>query len=235
MKRVLVTGASGFLGAVVAETLAHTGYTVVGAYHTPDSVLPIHGVQETSLDLASEGDWAGLPDNIDAIIHCAALVPSRFSNDASMIETLWRVNSLGTLKLLNWAQENGVGQFVYCSSHAIYRRPVPCPVTEEHAVYPSGKAAFYAMSKLAGEISASHMRSDSFNVCSLRLSSLYGARMKKSGVLYRFVAEAKAGRALKITSCPDSSFDFLYVQDAAEAIRLCLVTSSSQPCLGGFP
>ncbi|MCK4598785.1 NAD(P)-dependent oxidoreductase [Candidatus Bipolaricaulota bacterium] len=227
MKRILVTGASGLLGATVVKTLINSDYSVVAACRTLDSAPLVGDIQVITLDLLNEKDWASLPKNIDAVAHCAAYVPTRF-NDAAMSDTLWRVNGLGTLKLLKWAKENGVAQFIYCSSHSIYRRPAPYPITEEHSVYPSGGTAYYAISKLAGEVFASCMRSDSFNVCSLRMPSLYGARMKKSGVLYHFVTQARAGKTIKIMSSLDSLFDFLYVQDAAYAIQLCLAKSPKQ-------
>jgi nucleoside-diphosphate-sugar epimerase len=221
MKRVLVTGASGSLGAAVVRTLVEAGESVVATCRVPSEAPRMQALQTLPLDLIQDTGWDQLPTTIDAIVHCTAYVPAHYSAAPGEVDRLWKANGLGTLKLLMWAKAHGVAEFIYCSaSHSIYQRPFPYPVTEDHPVYPDGPGTFYTLSKFVGEVFVSLFR-DSLQVCNLRLSSLYGPR-KTVGVVHQFVTQAQAGHPLMIRTHPESLFDLLYVQDAAEAVRLCL-------------
>lgn len=221
MKRVLVTGASGSLGAAVTRTLVEAGEAVVATCRVPSEAPRTNALQTLPLDLTQDTGWDQLPGDIDAIVHCTAYVPAQYSAEPGEVDRLWKTNGLGTLKLLTWAKAHGVAEFIYCSaSHAIYQRPFPCPVTEDHPIYPDGPGTFYTLSKFVGEVFVSLFR-QSLRVCNLRLSSLYGPR-KTVGVVHQFVKQAQAGHPLTIRTHPESLFDLLYVQDAAEAVRLCL-------------
>jgi UDP-glucose 4-epimerase len=222
MTHVLITGAAGFLGSAVVNCLLADGWKVTALVRSQQR-RELPGLTTASFDLA-QSSLAGLPTDVSAVVHCAATVPARF-NDLEDAETLLRTNSLGTLRLLDWAKKNGIPRFVNCSSFSIYQRPAPLPIPESHPAYPSGHATFYAVSKLAAETYASSMNSAEFRVCSLRFSSLYGPGMKASGVLPSFIALASRGEAITVAANPASLFDFLYVDDAARAITACLTES----------
>lgn len=219
MNHVLVTGASGFLGSAVVNRLLADGCKVTALARSPmDRSRPD---LTTELFDLSQSSFADLPTAVSAVIHCAAAIPARF-NDLEDAEKLLQINSLGTLRLLDWARQSGIPRFVNCSSFSVYQRPAPLPIPESHPTYPSGHATYYAVSKLAAETYASSMNSTEFRVCSLRFSSLYGPGMKASGVLPHFIALAIRGESIKIAANPASQFDFLYVDDAARAIVACL-------------
>lgn len=224
MKHALVTGASGFLGSTVVNHLLADGWKVTAlARSSPGRGRP--GLTTESFDL-TQNSFAGLPTDASAVIHCAAVIPSSF-NDLEDAETLLQTNSLGTLRLLDWAKRNDISRFINCSSFSVYQRPAHFAIPENHPTYPADRATYYAVSKLAAEIYASSMNSNEFRVSSLRFSSLYGPRMKASGVLPGFIALASRGEAIRIATNPASLFDFLYVEDAASAIDACLTGSLS--------
>ncbi len=219
MNHVLVTGASGFLGLAVVNRLLADGCKVTALARSPMDRSRQNLMTEL-FDL-TQSSFADLPTKVSAVIHCAAAIPTRF-DDLEGAEKLLQINSLGTLRLLDWAKQSGIPRFVNCSSFSIYQRPAPLPIPESHPAYPSGHATYYAVSKLAAETYASSMNSREFIVCSLRFSSLYGPGMKASGVLPNFITLAIRGESIKIATNPASQFDFLYVDDAARAIVACL-------------
>lgn len=224
MSRVLVTGSSGFLGSAVVNRLLADGWKVTALARSPmNRSRPNLTTQSFDLTLSS---FADLPRDVSAVIHCAAAIPTHF-NDLEGAEKLLQINSLGTLRLLDWAKQSGIARFINCSSFSVYQRPAPLPIPEGYPTYPSGHATYYAVSKLAAETYASSMNSTEFRVCSLRFSSLYGPGMKATGVLPSFVTLTNRGEAVEIATNPASQFDFLYVDDAAGAIVACLTGNPS--------
>ncbi len=224
MKHVLVSGASGLLGSALVSSLLSLGWKVTALARSPWQKSNA-GLTIIPFDLAKD-TVSSLPTNVTAIVHCAAYIPGKL-NDLEEADMMLRVNALGTLRLLTWAKEAGVSSFINCSSFSLYQRPVPLPIPEDHPLYPVGHATSYSVSKLIAEIYASSMNSDRFRVCSLRFSSIYGPGMKSSGVLYHFVTSASSGKILKVRSAPTSLFDFLNVNDAVQAILLCLTKPPS--------
>lgn len=224
MKHVLVSGASGLLGSATVQYLLAQGWRVTGLVRRPQPST-VTGLRVIPFDITKD-ELSNLPPDVTAVVHCAAFIPTNF-NDPSAAKAMLDVNAWGTLRLLNWAKEVGVTRFVHCSSHSLYKRPVPLPIPEDHPVYPTSHASYYAVSKLAAEVYASSMNTASFVVCSLRFPSLYGADMKQYGVLPQFVSQALLAAPFDINTAPDSQFDFLFVDDAAQAISLCLENSIS--------
>lgn len=114
--KVLVTGASGFVGSALCAYLVAKGHIVRGAVRsTPGKPLP--GVEYRSVsDLSVDTDWREALAGIDAVVHCAARV--HIMNEASVdpLTAFREVNVKGTACLAEQAVDSGVKRFVYISS-----------------------------------------------------------------------------------------------------------------------
>lgn len=109
--RVFVSGASGFIGRSLVERYRSLGSEVVGV----DAAL---GEPEQGLvpgDITEHGDWTRSLDGCDLVVHTAAIVAN-----AVPYETTWRVNVLGTRRLVEAAARAGVPRFVHFSSVRAY-------------------------------------------------------------------------------------------------------------------
>lgn len=140
MSRVLVTGAAGFLGRAIATALRAAGDDVVGIDRVADVAVGTHAG-----DTTDPAAWRGHLDGCDAVIHTAAVV-----SNAVDLDEQWRVNVLGTRRVLAAAHDAGVRRVVHLSSvRAFGDTGFPDGVTEEHPVRPDGNP--YVDTKIASE------------------------------------------------------------------------------------
>jgi len=162
--RVLVTGAGGFVGRVVARRLAREGHGVTALYRKSEP-RGLAGVALLKADLLA---LAALPA-IDAVAHCAADVPALCPDP----DRLYRSNVEGTRALYDAAWRAGARRFVYLSSMSIYGTIADKVVTEDT---PSTAPDVYGRSKLEGErlLAALAARDATVVALTLRLPGVVG-------------------------------------------------------------
>ncbi|WP_020667672.1 NAD-dependent epimerase/dehydratase family protein [Amycolatopsis nigrescens] len=138
-RRVFVTGALGFIGRTVLERYRAAGAEVRGV-----DVLADPGLDVVAGDIAEAGDWQRHAAGADVVVHTAAMVSMRSGMDA-----FWRVNTLGTRRVLDAAIRGGASRIVHLSSVTVFGNDFPDQVTEDHPVRPGGVP--YVDTKIAGE------------------------------------------------------------------------------------
>lgn len=140
VRRVLITGALGFIGRAVADRLRADGIEVVGIDRVAD---PERGV--VAGDTTDPSRWAAQLAGCDAVLHTAAVV-----SNAVGVDEQWRVNVLGTRMVVAAARDAGVRRVVHLSSiRAFSDVGFPDGVTEDHPVRPDGNP--YVDTKIASE------------------------------------------------------------------------------------
>lgn len=222
MKTILITGSSGFLGKKLVKIFLENGFNVIAASRNPknENININDNTKTIKLNLENGADDLDyIEDEIDVICHTAAYIPKDF-NDSSLAEHCFKINSLGTQKLLEFAVHRKIKHFIYYTSGNAYDYSEN-PVNENAKLYPSQKATYYLGSKLLGELYVEHYRQKGFlNTTTFRLSSVYGNGMKKNEFILDSIMKILNLEEITIYNNDIYKTDFVYVDDIVEATIL---------------
>ena len=217
-KKVMVTGAGGFIGSKVVQELWNRGCDV---YYF-DLVEPkIEGIERLNLGtILDQYDLALAVKGCDYAIHLAALL-GVYKTDNDRLETL-HVNIQGTLNFIEACVKEGVKKVIFISSSEVYGDQAVLPITEENPLNPK---SVYAVSKIVGEEyfrAYSEMYGIKYNV--VRLFNVYGEYQREEFVLPRFVHRVVNDEPPIIYGNGEQMRSFCYVEDAARGIADALLT-----------
>ena len=219
--RILVTGASGFLGGRLVEVLSAQGTAVRGTTRLVSRARQLSGVQWVQCDLAREDGLRNALGDIETVIHCAALC-----GPPGTLEEYENANVRGTLRLVRLAAEAGVKNFVYVSSMSVYAAPQgSSPILDETSPYDERAAerGAYTRSKLAADAAvldyARHHASPRIIV--LRPGTIYGPGAKLP--VGRFQLPSSGARPV-IAGSRRVLAGLVYVDDVVDAMLAAAVS-----------
>lgn len=215
--KILVTGASGFLGGHLAEHLTARGYTLRALVRKTSntSLLRELGVELAYGDITSPETLGPATRGVDAVIHLAAYYT--FFGKKQLYEL---VNVKGTEWLARAALENGVKRFIYCSSTEAIG-PVKEPPGDENT--PLNPQFEYGRSKARAEKIVRELASQGLQYTIIRPSGIYGPR-NVDDVSYWFITSyAEGGLASKVKiGLGESLVQFAHVKDVVQGFALAL-------------
>lgn len=209
--KVLVTGASGFLGGAVAAEIVAAGHEVRTFQRRASGVI---GVQDARGSLTSAADIAAAVSEMDAVVHLAAKVS--LAGDPAEFEA---VNVGGTRNLLAAAAEAGIRRFVYVSSPSVAHAGSSIMGSAAEPADPVRARGDYARTKARAEIVALAADSPRLSVVAVRPHLVWGPG--DTQLVARIVDRARAGR-LPLLGHGAALIDSTYVDNAASAIRAAL-------------
>ncbi len=107
--KLLVTGATGFIGRALTESLAETGtWDIMAAVRKQDDYLPDNVRQYIYSGILPGTDWKGILQDVDCVIHTAARVHVMRDDSENSLDEFRCINTLGTVNLAAQAAEAGV-------------------------------------------------------------------------------------------------------------------------------
>jgi len=219
--KVLVTGASGFVGAHVARLLKTTEH-YVATLDCRDSEFAEH----YRLSLADYDALCSVVKGFDAVCHLAAIGDVYVAADQPHAAAASNVT--GTANLVLACAKAGLQRFIYASTWEVYGSPRHEPIDESHPCFPDHP---YSITKLAGEqlsLAADHLQD--LPVIALRLGTAYGLGMRSSSVFTRFLDAAISGRHITINGTGRQARQFVHTTDIARAFKAAL-ESSERRCV----
>jgi nucleoside-diphosphate-sugar epimerase len=216
--RILITGASGFLGQHVLSCLGAEcdGYALAQMKSTPECAGLAPNMEWIRGDILRPQTFASKVNSLDAVIHLAAV--NKTTNDLRY-EKLLATNTTGVFNMLELARKKSASNFIFASSAAVYGDKRTLPIKETYLPDP---VSIYGLSKLIGEQMCSFF---SFNyslatIC-LRISNMYGPGQGTGFVVSDLIRKSLCQKTVEVTH-PEATRDFIYVDDVAEAVARCL-------------
>lgn len=223
MARILITGATGFLGARLARRLASAHEVWAVARALPAASTP--GITWLVQDLAAETWTVRLPEAIDAVFHLAQF--AHFREFPERAAEIYAVSAGATMRLLVWAERAGARHVIIASTGGLYGTSEQ-PVTEEAPVpIEPGPLGFYFASKRASELLA-WQYSQRFSVAILRCFFVYGSGQSPQMLMPRLAAAIRDGSPVYLQGSEGIRINPIHVDDAARAFEHCLGLAQSE-------
>lgn len=241
MKKILITGAAGFLGSHLCDRFIAEDYHVIGMDNlitgnlsNIEHLFPHKHFEFYHHDVSR---YVHVPGELDYILH--------FASPASPIDYLkipiqtLKVGSLGTHNLLGLAKAKG-SRILVASTSEVYGDPTVHPQTEDYwgNVNPVGPRGVYDEAKRFQEaITMAYHRFHGLETRIVRIFNTYGPRMRLNDgrVLPAFVGQALRGEDITVFGDGSQTRSFCYVDDLVEGIYRLLMSDYAEPVNIGNP
>ncbi|MDH3346511.1 MAG: NAD-dependent 4,6-dehydratase LegB [Desulfobulbaceae bacterium] len=218
-ERVLVTGADGFIGSHLVESLVREGYVVrafvlynsFNSWGWLDSLDKeiLSDIEVVSGDIRDPFGISSAVEGCESVLHLAALIaiPYSYNSPSTYIET----NVQGTLNIMQAARAHGLSKVVHTSTSEVYGTARFVPITEEHPYQPQSP---YSASKIgADQVAMSYYHAFNLPVAVIRPFNTYGPRQSARAVIPSVITQIASGqKVLKLGSLTPTR-DFNYVED----------------------
>ncbi len=216
-KKILITGASGFIGRNLCATLKEKGFIVRAALRS--NMCDVSGVDEYIQveDINELTDWQQALAGVDTVIHLAARVHIMNDSANDPVEVFRRVNVFGTERLARMAVKAGVKRFIFISSVKVNGEGSQVPYTEKDTPAPQDA---YGISKREAEDLLAHIAVEiGLQVVILRLPLVYGSGVKAN--FRNLIKLTSSGLPLPFKGI-NNWRSFLYLGNLIDAITTCI-------------
>lgn len=218
-KKILVTGADGFIGSHLTETLVRRGYDVRAFVlynsfnswgwldHAPSDVK--NNLDVFVGDIRDPNGVRQAMQGCDAVLHLAALIAIPYSYHSP--DTYVDTNVKGTLNILQAARDLGVERVVHTSTSEVYGTARFVPITEDHPL--QGQSPYSATKIAADQLAFAFYTSFGLPVVTARPFNTYGPRQSARAVIPTVITQIASGeRRLKLGAVTPTR-DFNFVED----------------------
>ncbi|MCQ8102839.1 NAD-dependent 4,6-dehydratase LegB [Methylomonas sp. SURF-2] len=217
MKKVLVTGADGFIGSHLVEMLAARGLQVraLAQYNSfnhwgwLEDVACLETIEVVCGDVRDAHFCKAICRDVDTVFHLAALIAIPYSYQApdSYVDT----NVRGTLNICQAARENAVARVIHTSTSEVYGSARYVPIDEKHPLQPQSP---YSASKIAADAMAlSFYNAFDLPLTIARPFNTYGPRQSARAVIPTIITQIAAGKKQIQLGDVSPTRDFNYVED----------------------
>ncbi|MBM9577291.1 SDR family oxidoreductase [Leptospira sp. 201903070] len=231
MKKVLVTGADGFIGSHLTEALVRSGYEVkafiyynsFGSWGWLDHCHPdVKGKFEVFLgDVRDPNGVRTALKGMDAVLHLAALIgiPYSYHSPDTYIDT----NIKGTLNVLQAAKDLNLQKVIHTSTSEVYGTAQFVPITEEHPL--KGQSPYSASKIGADQLAYSFFASFETPVTTVRPFNTYGPRQSARAIIPTIISQILNGKTKIKLGSVSPTRDFNFIKDTVSGFISALNSS----------
>lgn len=221
--RAIVTGGAGFLGTHLCRALDAAGYEIL--------VIDLKENPEYHTEQLDVRDRAAMEQAIteaDVVFHLAAYlsVSDSVADPYGYVEN----NIVGSLNVLEAMRKNGIKNFVFSSTAAVYGEPPVIPITEDSRTMPINP---YGATKLAMEaMISSYVYNHGFTGVGLRYFNLYGPEEHhepETHAVPRFIEQISQGKEVTVWGNGEHQRDYIYISDIVDAHILAIDLMKKRP------
>ena len=200
-KRVLVTGAGGFIGSHLTERLVELGanvralvhYNSLGSWGWLDTSPLKSQVEVVSGDIADRGSVQHAMQDREIVFHLAALIAIPYSYVAPI--SYVNTNIIGTLNVLENARQMGTERVLHTSTSEVYGTALEVPISEKHPL--QGQSPYSASKIGADKLAESYFRSFETPVVTVRPFNTFGPRQSARAVMPTIISQALSQDRIK--------------------------------------
>jgi len=224
-RRVLVTGAGGFIGTHLVDALVERGaqVTALVRYNSRNDWGMLEerhrngadGIRVILGDVTDAGCVRKAVEGNEVVFHLAALIGIPYSYEAP--ESYARTNMLGTLNVLSASLSAGVERVIHTSTSEVYGSAVYTPIDEAHPL--QGQSPYSASKIAADKMAEAYFCSFDLPVVTLRPFNTYGPRQSARAIIPTIITQALTSNTIRLGSL-DPVRDFTFVTDTVRAFLL---------------
>lgn len=207
MKKVVITGINGLIGSTIAEYLVKD-YDVIGTSIEDDNLTGLD-IQYVQSDITINESLKSLPEHVDVIVHCAAIISGdNFSN------LLLNANCIGVQNIASYALRSNCSQVIYFSSLPIIGKPQIVPIKEDHPINPP---TVYHITKYFGELVLKKLLEET-RLAIFRIPSPVGKKTAPNKIVPVFVKNAINNADYTLLGNGGRVQNYIDVRDIARAV-----------------
>ena len=221
MKKIGITGGSGFIGHQIISLLLEKKYKVKSCdlAKPKNFLLKNKNFQFKKINLFDEKKLSTFFSDVDCVIHLAAYL-GVLNTEKNPLECL-DTNILGTKSILNVISKNKIKKFIFSSSSEVYGDQDKFPIKENFEYKIKSN---YALSKITSEFYVkSYAKKYNFNFNSVRFFNVYGSGQKTNFVISKFINQVSNSKNLSVYGDGTQVRAFCNVKDAARGLFLTLI------------
>lgn len=234
-KKVLVTGADGFIGSHLTEKLVQDGYKVkafvqynsFGSNGWLDTIdrKTFNEIEIFSGDIRDPYGVRTAMKDCDIVFHLAALIaiPYSYHSPNSYVDT----NIIGTLNVLQAAKDFNINKIIHTSTSEVYGTAKYVPINEEHPL--QGQSPYSATKIAADQLAFSFYTSFNLPVITIRPFNTYGPRQSTRAVIPTIITQILSGKKSINLGSLTTTRDFNYVDDTVNGF---ISAISAEDCYG---
>lgn len=203
-KKVLVTGAGGFIGSHLTERLVELGanvralvhYNSLGSWGWLDTSPLKSQIEVVAGDIADRGSVQHAMQDREIVFHLAALIAIPYSYVAPI--SYVNTNVIGTLNVLENARQMGTERVLHTSTSEVYGTAIEVPISERHPL--QGQSPYSASKIGADKLAESYYRSFETPVVTVRPFNTFGPRQSARAVIPTIITQCLSQASIKLGS-----------------------------------